>query len=263
VIYPGADQDQPDSYCCVPTSASMAIDASTGGRKRPAVEALRKATGVPHPNGISYIAMTGATEEVSGVKSEARFGCSRSQTVAISSGGRGHAISISAAVTRYTARRTGTFTGGHTVYVPPGGYSVWPGGERCACEKATTTKHSEFRVQDPGTYSVGFQQWSAELLFKAAEARTNGSGINVLVFPDTTDVYRKVTESGWIRSKPTTESAKVRQITETDRARHIRRFVTGEAWFRPDGGRSTAWAELWNGGFFRGDHLGAANVAAP
>lgn len=263
MLYLGLDQDQPDSYCCVPTSASMAIDATTGGVKRPSVHSLRNAAGVPHPYGISYIAMTGATLEVSGIRSEARFGCSRSQVVAIPVGGRGHLISISAAVTRYTARRTGTFTGGHTVYVPPGGYSVWPGGERCGCEKATTVRHSEFRVQDPGTFSVGFQQWSAELLFRAAEARTAGAGINVLVFPDTTDVYRKVTEAGWIRAKPTTQSTRVRRLEAGARARHVRRIVAGEAWFRADGSRSNAWAELWAGGFFRMDHLGIHNVSAP
>jgi hypothetical protein len=263
VIYQGPDLDQPDPYCCVPTSASMACDAATGGKKRPAVEALRKATTVAHPYGISYSAIAHATAEVANVPSEARYGLSRSQVVALASSGRPFCISIDCSVTRYTARRTGTFTGGHTIYGPPMSYSNWPGGSDCGCEKDTSTRHSEFRMQDPGTYSVGFVQWSAELLFRAAEARTGGNGINVLVFPDTTDVYRAVIEAGWVRSKPTTESAKVRRVEAGDRPRHIRRFVTGEAWFRPDGGRSTAWAELWAGGYFRGDHLGAANVAAP
>jgi hypothetical protein len=266
VIYLGLDQDQPDSYCCVPTASSMGCDAATGGRRRPAVEALRKATGVPHPYGISYIAMTGATKEVSGVPTKARFGLTRTQTVALAASGRPWNISIWTGITAGTIRRTGSFIGGHTIYCPPLNYSVHPAGEVCACEKRTTARHSEFRIQDPGTYAQGFVQISAELLFRAAEERTRRagmSGINVLVFPDTTDVYREVIESGWVREKPTTESAKVRRVEQGDRPRHVRRFVTGEAWFRPDGGRSNAWAELWNGGYFRGDHLGIANVAAP
>jgi hypothetical protein len=266
VIYAGSDQDQPDSYCCVPTAASMGCDAATGGRRRPAVEALRKATGVPHPYGISYIAMAGATKKVSGVPSDARFGLSRTQVVALANSGRPWNASIWAGITRYTIRRTGTFTGGHTIYCPPNGYSVHPAGDVCTCDKQTTARHSEFRIQDPGTYSQGFVQISAELLFRAMEERSRRagmSGCNVLVFPDTTDVYRAVIESGWIRKQPTTESGKVRRVEQGARPRHVRRFVTGEAWFRADGGRSNAWAELWAGGFFRGDHLGIANVAAP
>jgi hypothetical protein len=263
VIYQGPDLDQPDPYCCVPTSASMACDAATGGKKRPAVEALRKATTVAHPYGISYSAIAHATAAVANVPSEARYGLSRSQVVALASSGRPFCISIDCSVTVNTVRRTGSFTGGHTIYGPPRNYSVWPGGETCACNKRTTQRHSEFRMQDPGTYSVGFVQWSAELLFRAAESRTGGNGINVLVFPDTTEVYRKVVEAHWVREKPTTESKRLRRVEVGDRPRHVDKFVTGEAWFRADGGRSTAWAELAGGGYSRGDHLGVANVARP
>jgi hypothetical protein len=89
------------------------------------------------------------------------------------------------------------------------------------------------------------------------------SGCNVLVFPDTTDVYRKVAEDHWIRSKPTTQSARVKRVEVGDRPRHVMRFVKGEPWLRPDGGWSTAWALLASGGYSRADHLGIANVARP
>lgn len=263
--YLGIDLDQPDPWCCVPTSATTGCDAATGGRKRPAVEALRKATGVPHPKGITYTAMTGATKKVAGVPTEARFGLSRSQVVSLAASGRPYCISIWAGVTVNTIRRTGSFTRGHTIFGPPNNYSVHPQGERCTCDKLTTARHSEFRIQDPGTYQQGFVQISAELLFKAAEERTRReglSGINVLVFPDTTDVYRAVIEAHWVRQAPTTESARLRRVEKGDRPRHIQRFVTGEAWFRPDGGRSNAWAQLAAGGYVRGDHLGTTNVVA-
>jgi hypothetical protein len=262
VIYPGADQDQPDSYCCVPTASSMAIDCSTAGVKRPGVEALRKATGIPHPYGISYTWMAGATIEVSNIKADARYGLSRAQVVDLAVSGRPFCISIDCRVTRYTARRTGTFTGGHTVFSPARSYSVQPGGEVCACEKRLVTKHSEFKIQDPGTYSVGFQQWSASLLFAAAESRTGGNGINVLVFPDTCDVYRKVTEAHWIRERPTTDSKALRRVDLGARPRHVTEIVKGEA-FSVNGHTSTAWYRLAAGGYTRGDHLGTQNVSAP
>ncbi len=258
-MYRPLDQDQQTAYDCVPTTSSMGCDGATAGVKRPSQLALRRATGIPYPYGISYVSMANATESVAGVKAEARYGLSRYQVMAIPQGGRDFGISIDCSVTRYTTRRTGYFTGNHTVFVPAGGYSVHVAGDVCGCEKRTQERHSEFQVQDPGTFSVGYLQWSAELLFAAAEARTYNRGINVLVFPDRTDVYRLGKGSGWVRSKPSSEGAHVKRVGTGKY--HVLEIVWGEAWWRPDGGRSNAWYRT-PAGYIRGDKLHTGNVAA-
>lgn len=265
--YLGLDLDQPDSYCCVPTAAVTGCEACTGGRKKPEVHDLRRATGVEHPNGISYVAMTEAIEKVTGLKTYASFGLSETAIVKLANSGKPWLASIWTGTTRNTIRRTCYCSLGHTLFCPANNYKVFiPDGTVCDCEKKIKTRHSEFIYQDPGTFSQGFVRMSAELMFKAMKERTRqagGSGCNVLVFPDTTDVYRKVVENHWVRQAPTTQSKKLRRVRIGDRPRHIKRFVIGEPWFRPDGGRSTAWAEYAAGGFGRPDHLGSFNVARP
>lgn len=258
-MYLPVDQDQPDSYCCVPTTASMIVDHGSAGMKRPAVERLRQATGVPHPNGISYLDIEAAVQQVANVDLQSRFLVAEGTAAIVAASGRSFGISIDASVTRYTARRTGTFTGGHTVYVR--GYSVWPGGGPCACEKKSSLRHSEFTVQDPGTFSVGFQQWSASLLLKAAQSRTGGRGINIIVGLDTTDVWRKRVKPGYVRESPSTGAKALRRIE--DRPYNVVEIVNGESYTTPAGHTSTGWYRIAAGGFIRGDRLGTVNVEKP
>lgn len=262
-MYEAFPQNQPDSYCCVPTAASMGIDQTTAGVKRPDPENLRRSTGIPHPYGISYRAIADATADVSAIKSEARYGLSRSQVVALANSGRPWSISIWTGVTYGSDVATGYFIGGHTLDCPANNYSLFiPDGSRCTCERRTTERHNEFKIQDPGTYQKGYVRISADLLFRAAEERTRRagtSGINVLVFPDTTDVYRMGTGSGWVRTKPGAAGAHVRRVEK--RKYHVLRIVEGDPYF-VNGHRSTGWYQV-PAGFIRGDKLGTVNVSAP
>lgn len=253
MLYMAADQDQPDSWCCVPTTASMIVDASTAGVKRPPVEALRADTGIPHPLGISYGSIAGAVEHVSNVQLQPRYGLTRSEVVNLANSGRPFGISVEMSRLGYSQ------SGGHTIFVATNGYSVWPGGETCACEKRTNVRHSEYRIQDPGTWRVGYKQISADRLHGAAEARTGGNGINVLVGLDTTDVRRKAVAKGACRKSPSTKANPTRAI-QVGKVYEVQEIVEGEPWWRKNGGRSTAWYLTGAGDFIRGDKLGGVNA---
>lgn len=114
-------------------------------------------------------------------------------------GGQSAVVSIEASVTYVTSRRTnGLSSGGHAVYAVE-----WRWTDRCACEKKLQgVAHGEFLVDDPGTTYTGYLYWSADLLFRAAEKRSGGQGINFMHGADTEWTKVRAIASGKIRTGP-------------------------------------------------------------
>lgn len=262
MLYRALETDQPNSYTCVDTTTVHIIDESTGAVKRPDPLDIRKATGKAWNVGLTYGEAAEAAEEVSNVDIDPEYGVTPAIVIANTTSGEPMGISIDLAVTAGTECQTGFATkGGHTMYLPAKAYSLWPGGDPCACEKHTTIKHNEFRYQDPGTYRAGYRQISAELLFRAAKSRTNGNGINLLVGLDTMNVWRRRVKTGSAWSRPTRQSTRTRSIP--NRPIHVIRIVEGQPYWRKDGSRTTAWYETAAGDFIKCDRLDYRNVEAP
>lgn len=262
--YRGLDQDQPNSYDCVPTATSMGVDGATAGVKRPDPKKLREAAGVPYPRGMSYLDMEEAVREVCGMEVQARFLIDMDAVVMASQGGHDQDVSIDLAVTAGTDCQTGNATsGGHTLSLPRKALRQHPGGFVCNCDKHSTAKHPEFVYQDPGTWSVGYRRISGDLLEEAMLSRNGDRGVNALVFPDTTDVYRRVVLTAYGRQAPSTKAKRLRRL-EKGRLIHVIRMVQGEKWLRSDGKTySTAWYLTQAGDYVKGDRLSTKNEAKP
>lgn len=254
--------DQPDSYSCVPSADGDAVDQATGGIRHPSVKAIRASVGSAWNAPMSYVEMTEANPKTAGIASWAKYSVATTDALQIVEAGHPTLWSIDTNVTApYPDVRTGSFRGGHTILVPAGGYTVFqPDGDRCTCEKHITTRHGEYTYQDPGTYSVGYRRISAALLYKAALARADNGGVNILVLPDVTNVRRKVVKGGYIREKPTTASH-TRGRRETGDIVTLVQPVRGSRWTRSDGSYSTCWWEMVDDrGYLRGDKLGRVNL---
>lgn len=217
---------------CVAATCTDLIDRATVGRLRIGAPKIRTASG-DFSGGLSYSTAATAVAKATGgqVQLDVRFGLDRNQTRDIVASGRAIGISIDCSVTRYTAYRTNYFTGGHTVYV--NAYRVNASG------------HAEFMVEDPGTSSVGYLWWPADLLYRAAEKR-GGGRINILAGRDTEAVKRKAIAAGTLRATPSTSGASKGAIT-VGYVYFVARTVNGGTWKRPDGSSSNGWHETTAG----------------
>lgn len=258
---PGYFQMDGSAYAasnCVLAACTDLIDRVTVGALRIPAPVLRKASG-DTSGGVSYSQAAAVTYKVTSAKGRAvslspRYGLDRNKVVDLAAAGYPFGISILALITRYTTRRTGTFTGGHTVYVHSTRWIGGTGSPACACEtNAKTTPHREFDVEDPGT-SAGYLWWSADLLFRAAEARGGGL-INVLTGRDTENVARTCVLGVAVHTQPSMTSAVVAiGNTQPGVGYQVNETVNGGPWKRADGGTSYGWHHL-NRGFVRGAAL--------
>jgi hypothetical protein len=222
---PGYYQIDGSSYeqqNCVPSVCTDLIDRVTVGALRIPAPVIRKDSGITTHRGISYLEATLAVDKATGgrVKLAARYGLNRTQVHDLAYAGFPFGISIDTSVTRYTPYHTGTFVGGHTVYVNGIGANALT-----------------FHVEDPGT-SSGYMDWPADLLFRAAEKR-GGGVINILVGRDTEGVNR-VSVGTPLYDSPYRSSKLVRQFASGLTAT-VTNTVHGGGWPRADGGTSYGW----------------------
>jgi hypothetical protein len=220
---------------CVCAVTGQLVNVATVDAKWPDHAAIRKASGIVG-RGISYIEAENAAAKF-GVKLAARYGLSRTQVVDNGDADIRFGISVDAGTYVNTIRHTGTFTGPHTLFVE--GHNVWPGGEKCACEKATTLRHGEFTIDDPGTTTAGYQQWSEDLVIKAALARTGGNGINILTARDTEGVLR-VSNGTPLYDSPFRSSKLIRTLASGLTA-NVTSTFNGGGWPRADGTTAYGW----------------------
>lgn len=227
------------SLDCVCAVTGQLIACATVDAKWPNHAEVRAASGIVG-RGISYLEAENAAAKY-GVSLAARYGLSRTQAldaIAVAP----FALSIDAAVTLHTTRRTNNFAGNHTVFVVAS--NLWPAGERCACELLTTTRHWELTIDDPGTTVAGYMQWSADLAFRAAEARTGGNGINVLAGRDTEGVSWTGVGVHAIRSDPSYSTGSAIGQTVNGHVYPGGRTENGGGWNRPDGSTAHGWVHI-------------------
>ena len=241
MAYKPRARNQPNSYTCVSTCASQLTNHASIGRLAPDPNRIHTRSGNVFTAGRSYTAVADAVQTLYGVTLAPRYGASRGDLRALVAGGFMVAVSIDTSVTRYTARRTGTFVGGHSIEVAAEGYA-WRTGGSCHCEANREGEHAEYLCEDPGTYSQGYVWWSADLLYRAAEKR-GGGRINLLVGRDNEGVSRTARRKGAIRRNPNKDAAKVGSIV-VGRAYTLRNTVNGGPWARADGTPADGWAEV-------------------
>lgn len=227
---------------CVPASFAMLAERATVSAIRITHKEVRTASKAPADRGLYLY------EGVAGVKVATKgrvivtlsLGVSRNTTRDTVAGGHAAAVTIWTGETRYAAggaRRTGTFIGPHEIVLLS--YSDWPAGEVCACELKTATRHGEFNVYDPGWSTIAARQWSANLVYRAAEKLTavyGMTGIQLAVAEDTEGRSWKAVKAYTIRSTPTYSGSKV-----------VGRIVIGRAY---PGGRTQkggAYPRDWDG----------------
>jgi hypothetical protein len=210
---------------CVLATCTDLIDRCTVGALRVIAPTLRKLSGVTEHRGVSYLEAVNAVSKATGgrVKLAARYGNSRQEVHDLAVAGIPFGISILASVTRYTPYRTGTFTGGHTVYVN------------------NHNSDGTYKVEDPGT-GTGYLNWPADLLYRAAEARGGGL-INVLVGRDTEGVTRVGATAGKIRAKPDVKAA-IKASIVIGKSYNSTRTLNGGTWHTASGRASTGWYEI-------------------
>jgi hypothetical protein len=209
--YPQGDGSWAQWLNCVLASATDLMCRASVGYWRVAASKLRTITR-DTSGGVTFEQAAAATKTATNgeVILDPRYGLIRSEMKNLIDAGRACAVSISCWVTRYTSRRTNTFTGSHAVYVNDYAWRT----TTCFCEKDKPgLDHGEYLIDDPGTTAAGYMWWSAELVYKAAEA--NGGGrISVMVCRDTEGVWRKARKNGTIRSSTSTTSKKTGSITQ-------------------------------------------------
>lgn len=185
---------------CTWAATNDHLDSATLGRVRPGPATLRRLSG--DTSGGSTYTQNAEVAARYGVVLKPKQGLSRTQFRDLVAGGQRESVSIWCKITRYTTRRTGYFTGFHTVFAND--YRWCVAGGKCLCEKlSSTTAHAEFSVEDPGTTTAGYLWWSGDLLYRAAEARSASlglTGIIALAGPDTEGVNRVARESGPVRA---------------------------------------------------------------
>ncbi len=232
-----------DDANCVLATCTDLIDRATVGRLRIAAPVLRRASG-DTSGGVGYSTAAATVTKATGgqVVFEPRYQLTRSQVRDLVVAGRAIGISIDASETRYTPYRTGTFTGGHTVYV---NHYHWD----------ATQQRAEYTVEDPGTTAAGYLDWPADLLYRAAEKR-GGGRINVLVSRDTEGTWRTCREAAGVHAFASSSSTKKGTTIVTHKYAVLDTSNGGE-WPRTDG-VSNGWHRIKYGtgaGFVRGEAL--------
>jgi hypothetical protein len=242
---------------CVLACATDLMCRATVGYWRVAASRLRTISGDTQ-GGVTYNQAADVTRTATKgeVILEARYGLSRSQVKALVNAGRAVAISISCAVTRYTSRRTNTFIGGHSVYINDYEWRT----TTCYCEKRRPgLDHAEYLIDDPGTTSVGYLWWSADLVYRAAEARTGVGQIACLVARDTEGVWRKARTKVTIRSSPSISAKAIGTFAQGQSAFTSKTLEGGDWVADTDGHLRNDWYRVKFGdskyGFVKGESL--------
>lgn len=243
--------------CVLSCATDLMCRASVGYWRVPASK-LRTITG-DTSGGVSFGQAADAT--VRATKGEVilhpRYSLSRYDVKVLISAGKALAIGISCLVTRYTTRRTNNFVGQHAVYVQD---YAWRVNGACQCEKNQQTQHAEYLVEDPGTTYTGYQWWSADLLYRAAEAHGGGSGaIATLVCQDTEGVWRVARKNGAIRNEAKGDSVRIGNIVQ-GKSYFVTSTRNGRPWVSDtDGGTRKNWNRVKFGdgkyGFTKGENL--------
>lgn len=234
---------------CVAATGTMLVDRATVGRLRIPPAVIRRATG-DTSGGLSYSQLADAVVNLTDgdVLLSVRRLDTRGQLRDLVASGRGVGFIGSAAVTRYTSRRTNSFTGLHSWMIAA---YVWvPGGE-CACEAKIPTAHAEYAVEDPGTTSAGWLRWSADLVYRTAEA---AGDIWTISTRDTEGTSRVAIGVGKVRATPSITAKALRPI-EKGRTYNVVETVRGGRWSRPDGTYGIGWHRIAAGGYIRGSAL--------
>jgi hypothetical protein len=239
---------------CVLAACTELIGRETVGALRIPAHVLRKTSG-DKSGGVTYsqAAEAVANQTHGRILLKARYGLGRGQVRDMSAAGRGFCISLDTSVTINTSRRTGTFQGCHTVYVNQ--YAFRGEGE-CQCERGTVDEHAEYLVEDPGT-SAGYRWWSASLLYRAAEKRTGGNGINTLAGADTEGVTRVGAMAGRIRGTTQTTGPDLGPVV-IGKEYTVLSTERGGPWKRADGTTALGWHRIEHDGgeaFLAGERL--------
>lgn len=226
---PGYSQIDGSAYQqenCVLATLTDLIDRCTVGGIRIQAPKLRQISG-DTSGGISYQQAAETADRATGgrVKLLPRFGLGRGQVRDLAQSGVPFGISIDTAVTRYTRFHTGTFVGGHTVYVQD-------------YDDVSNT----FLVEDPGTTAEGYLNWPEDLLFRAAERRSGGT-ISVLVGRDTEGVTRTARNDERVRG---TTSVTGPILATIRKGAHVAVVLTtnGGQWPREGGGVANGWHKV-------------------
>ncbi len=234
---------------CVGAVTAMLVERATGGRVRPTHADIRKRSGAPSTRGIADSEAVKAAATY-GVKLTVLTGQNRDQVKNLVGNGRAVGVSISCAVTVHTKRATNAYTGPHKIFM--NAYQWWPGGMKCECELGATYPHGEFLNEDPGTTLAGYLWWSADLVYRAAEARTGGHGINILVGPDTEGVAWLCIASATVRKEPSNSSPKHTSVVPGTHPHAGGRTQNGGTWPRANGTLADEWIHIqtpWVGGW--------------
>ncbi len=216
---------------CVPAATAHGLQRATADRIRLTHADVRRASGAPSTRGLYLWEAKEAVQDLTGIGLEVVLHVTRETLRGTIVGGQACGVTIHTAETRYTTRRTGYYSGPHQVSVLA--WTWWPKGEICGCERATAEAHAEFTVYDPGMSTVPPRQWSAGLLYRAAERLTGAGRINVLVFPDTEQRPWTATYVSPIRSHPTGGT----KVASTVKGKQYpgARTRKGDRWKRDDG----------------------------
>lgn len=236
---------------CVPASSALCVNKTTVDMLRPMPWDIRQAAGVTEYRGMSYGeavmgVVTWTTKKGRRVTPTARYGVTRGDYKAFVDGGRSCVTSIACSVTVNTDRATNGYTGPHSVSAHDYRWCESPTDCRCELKgkPAASVDHGEYLVEDPGTTTAGWRWWSSALLYKAAEFRTGGNGINCIVFPDTEIVPWKAIRGSELRSEPSYQTGKRIALAVVDRIYKGGRTQNGGPFTRPDGTKGYGWVHV-------------------
>ncbi|MGA0060615.1 MAG: hypothetical protein ACO3RU_13610 [Planctomycetota bacterium] len=244
---PQMDGSTDASKNCVPATGAGLIDRATVSTLRVRGADVRRASGI-YGRGLSYGECAAAVLKLTTAKGrpvqlDPAYGLSRATVKDTVAGGEACGVSIHTSVTRYTTRRTNYYIGNHTVHAEKYRWRK-ASASHCDCEKRTTSAHGEYLVDDPGTTLAGYLWWSADLLYRAAEKRTNGNGINLLVAPDTEILPWQCVKRAEIRSTPSYSTGRRLGYSVPGRIYKGGRTETGGRWKRSNGTYGNGWVHI-------------------
>ncbi len=227
---------------CVAAVAAHGLERATVGATRLNHADIRRASGAPATRGLYLYEAARAALELTGIELEVALYVTRNTARDTVAGGSACGITIHTAETRYTTRRTNYYVGPHEIIALA--YTWWPKGEVCGCERKTAEAHAEFTVYDPGITTVPPRQWSANLVYRAAERLTGAGNINLLVFPDTEGRSWKALAKVEIRSQPSYSTGRKVGTTVVGKAYPGGRTEKGGRWQRANGTYANGWVRI-------------------
>lgn len=239
---------------CLFACETMGMHRASVGLWRVAADKLRKISG-DTSGGVTLEQAAAATKTATNgqVTSEIRYDVTRSMLKTFVVSGRAAKLVILCSYTRYTLRRTGTFTGRHGIYI--NAYRESKGGTDCRCELRESGAashryaHGEYYIKDPGVTATGFRWWSAQLVYRAAEmgAAAGAAVMDVSLTRDTEGVTRRTRIRVPLKTSPS-KSATTIAHTVPGRDELIVSTGNGTMWERDtDGGQSDNWARVKRG----------------